>query len=382
MKRGADSPAKKAATCGRFFSYIRSFFPMQEECGDLDGVEGYLDTHSNEIKVFDRADGELTHQANTPPIDVSSQISKLPIDILALIFNKTPESGAAISPALRAVNHTFKRGYYHALKIRLNINESAFKKQQEEINYLLQNKSSILDRGCYELKQCFNQLEAINQKSVVDPVIAFQVREEALNQLNAKIICGKIDHATPESLDCTRCHLTRFPGRLFTAPAYRHHRDFWTKLKVLRISQNQLTSLPAEIGCLAALDNLTLHHNKVTVLPVEIGQLKLLQVLNLGHNQLTAVSEEIIQKLGSLRVLNIISNKISKIPSNLKEEILHTYDEVYLDFKVFALNDRNITIANMLETQISMQAGQEPSQNSGAIGKMSQIFGIQYMKKF
>ena len=67
------------------------------------------------------------------------------------------------------------------------------------------------------------------------------------------------------------------------------------------LNDNQLTSLPAEIGQLTSLEELFLQRNQLTSLPAEIGQLTSLTRLNLYDNQLTSVPAEIGQ-LTSLRV--------------------------------------------------------------------------------
>ena len=58
---------------------------------------------------------------------------------------------------------------------------------------------------------------------------------------------------------------------------------------MLYLDQNQLTSVPAEIGQLTALETLYLHENELTSAPAELGQLTSLRELNLGWNNLTSV---------------------------------------------------------------------------------------------
>ncbi|EMS89038.1 leucine-rich repeat domain-containing protein, partial [Leptospira noguchii] len=60
---------------------------------------------------------------------------------------------------------------------------------------------------------------------------------------------------------------------------------------------NQLKTLPKEIGQLKNLQELDLHNNQLATLPKEIGQLKNLQFLNLSQNQLSSKEKERIRKL-------------------------------------------------------------------------------------
>ena len=61
----------------------------------------------------------------------------------------------------------------------------------------------------------------------------------------------------------------------------------------LDLNDNQLTTVPAEIGQLTSLKGLGLWHNKLTSVPAEIGQLTSLEWLNLRENQLTRVPDSI-----------------------------------------------------------------------------------------
>ena len=79
---------------------------------------------------------------------------------------------------------------------------------------------------------------------------------------------------------------------------------------------NQLTSLPAEIGLLTSLRELCLRHNKLTSLPAEIGQLTSLRQLDFYGNRLTSVPAEIWQ-LTSLTYLNLGANELTSVPAEI-----------------------------------------------------------------
>jgi len=63
-------------------------------------------------------------------------------------------------------------------------------------------------------------------------------------------------------------------------------------LQELRLANNLLTALPAEIGLLRTLTSLDLSNNQLTVLPREISKLTGLTELLLYNNQLTVLPAE------------------------------------------------------------------------------------------
>ena len=65
-----------------------------------------------------------------------------------------------------------------------------------------------------------------------------------------------------------------------------------TRDTTLSLHNNQLSTLPPEIGQLTALRS-SLHDNQLTTLPPEIGPLAALRTLYLTGNQLTTLPPEI-----------------------------------------------------------------------------------------
>jgi leucine-rich repeat protein SHOC2 len=55
------------------------------------------------------------------------------------------------------------------------------------------------------------------------------------------------------------------------------------------LDQNQLTSVPAELGKLSSLSELYLSGNQLTSVPAALGNLSSLSELRLDQNQLTSV---------------------------------------------------------------------------------------------
>ena len=89
----------------------------------------------------------------------------------------------------------------------------------------------------------------------------------------------------------------------------------WNKLKDLHLDNNNLSSLPKEIGNLKNLETLHLDRNSVTSLPKEIGNLKNLEYLELYGSNLTSLPSSI----GNLKNLKLISIKGSILTSLPKE---------------------------------------------------------------
>ena len=60
---------------------------------------------------------------------------------------------------------------------------------------------------------------------------------------------------------------------------------------------------------------LRLDHNQLETLPAEIGELQLLEELSFSDNKLTEVPLPIFQKLGgSLKMLNMAENRVKHLP--------------------------------------------------------------------
>tara|TARA_B100000508_G_scaffold80794_1_gene62786 strand:+ start:3871 stop:4404 length:534 start_codon:yes stop_codon:yes gene_type:complete len=79
---------------------------------------------------------------------------------------------------------------------------------------------------------------------------------------------------------------------------------YLTRLKILNISDNNFTGVPAEVGQLSELEVLNLANNPVTGLPHEISKLKNLKILDLRGTQYSEYDLNIIQEsLPDLEVL-------------------------------------------------------------------------------
>ena len=90
-----------------------------------------------------------------------------------------------------------------------------------------------------------------------------------------------------------------------------------TDIKVLRLSNNEITSLPSEIGQLVNIEELYVDHNKLTgSLPGEIRKMENLLILDASHNNMTGVPAEIGQ-LKKLRRLDLSSNSLTALPNEI-----------------------------------------------------------------
>ncbi|MBS9462852.1 hypothetical protein KIM67_10550 [Flagellimonas sp. 389] len=88
------------------------------------------------------------------------------------------------------------------------------------------------------------------------------------------------------------------------------------KLVKLDIDGVGLDNLPATIGYLTNLENLSLKKNSLTLLPPEIGNLTSLQILDLDENSLTSLPPE-IGNLTSLVDLSLFKNSLTSLPSEI-----------------------------------------------------------------
>ncbi|KAL7980910.1 hypothetical protein Chor_002064 [Crotalus horridus] len=87
-------------------------------------------------------------------------------------------------------------------------------------------------------------------------------------------------------------------------------------IKVLDLHDNQLTSLPADIGQLISLQVLNVEKNVLKALPDSIGDLVQLQTLNLKGNKLKQLPST-LEGLRSLRTLDISENSVRELPQTL-----------------------------------------------------------------
>jgi len=118
-------------------------------------------------------------------------------------------------------------------------------------------------------------------------------------------------------------HLYAYRNRLTSLPE-----NLPASLTVLDAKENQLTSLPLELGHLTELRSLNLSKNQFDALPDNISQLRNLYLLKLSDNQLHALPDSISQ-LRNLTRLDLTLNRFTTVPDVLLDLPPHT--EVFLD---------------------------------------------------
>ncbi|MDO8492076.1 MAG: leucine-rich repeat domain-containing protein [bacterium] len=107
--------------------------------------------------------------------------------------------------------------------------------------------------------------------------------------------------------------------KLTKAPMYVFSR---TEIEELNLSNNELEgALQSQVGQLKNLKILNLSNNKFTGVPAEVGQLKNLEVLNLSNNLLTGLPYE-LGNLSKLKLLDLSGNNYSEQDlSKIKEKL-------------------------------------------------------------
>ena len=112
-------------------------------------------------------------------------------------------------------------------------------------------------------------------------------RIDLSNQNLSSVPIGIFDRTNSTELDVSGNHLS---GSL--QAEVRH----LANLRVLDLSDNNFTGVPAEIGQLSKLEILNLSGNPVTGLPLELGNLKNLRVLDLRNTEYSAFDLDIIRE--------------------------------------------------------------------------------------
>ncbi|NWW49414.1 LRSM1 ligase, partial [Pedionomus torquatus] len=135
--------------------------------------------------------------------------------------------------------------------------------------------------------------------------------DDARKRLEYQMCLAK-EAGAGDILDISKCELSEVPyGAFATCKVLQK--------KVLIIHTNNLTSLVPKSCSLLSLVTvkvLDLHNNQLASLPADIGQLMSLQVLNLERNLLKCLPQS-IGDLAQLQTLNVKGNKLKELPATV-----------------------------------------------------------------
>lgn len=109
-------------------------------------------------------------------------------------------------------------------------------------------------------------------------------------------------------LDLSNQNLTSIPAEVFSLK----------NLKTLKLSNNNISVIPREITKLRRLEKLDLSNNKLSNFYAKVCQLPKLKVLNLNNNYLKTIPKQ-IKDLNELRVLSIANNELTSLPKEFAE---------------------------------------------------------------
>ncbi|NWS66201.1 LRSM1 ligase, partial [Crotophaga sulcirostris] len=158
--------------------------------------------------------------------------------------------------------------------------------------------------------------------------------DDARKRLEYQMCLAK-EAGADDTLDISKCELSEVPyGAFATCKVLQKkvlilHTNNLTSLvpkscsllslitlKVLDLRDNQLASLPSDIGQLTSLQVLNLERNLLKCLPQSIGDLAQLQMLNVKGNKLKELPAT-VSGLRSLRILDLSENLLKELPRML-----------------------------------------------------------------
>jgi len=109
-----------------------------------------------------------------------------------------------------------------------------------------------------------------------------------------------------EALDLRNQHLSKLPDYVFD----------YVGLKVLLLSNNNLSYLPKKITRLKEITHLDASNNKIQELPEQISELLQLERLSLQNNFISKLPEDIVF-VKRLNTLDLTNNKLFSLPRNM-----------------------------------------------------------------
>lgn len=245
----------------------------------------------------------------------------------------------------RAVSRSFLRtidtnSYFHSLLnsdvFQADIQQLVLTKQdainlchsqQHEIDFLLANRDGILEKtgNNEQIAYCLDQLKSLSQN---ESYFNLCMRHKILNKINESIILtctllneDYIGDSKPghDILDCSGLFLTRFPTAILDIARHQSHFDF--QIKILNLSNNQLTHLPCNIQKLKELYSCNISNNQICQLPMSITTLSKVCSFNARNNHLTDLPNN-LKEMKNLYILDICDNCLTEIPEDLGDVAL------------------------------------------------------------
>ncbi|KAF9115323.1 hypothetical protein BGX27_008203 [Mortierella sp. AM989] len=123
-----------------------------------------------------------------------------------------------------------------------------------------------------------------------------------------------------------------------------------TKLKILAMESNSLTTLPETMGRLGNLCELRLSDNNLRVLPESIGSIRTLQVLALRSNLLEKLPES-WKDMENLSTLDLACNQLTSLPSDIVRLPKLTHLDLH-DNQIQALPEKIGQLSNLVVLQL------------------------------
>ncbi len=135
--------------------------------------------------------------------------------------------------------------------------------------------------------------------------------QEILTSIPKELLSGQVLYDRISILNLSNSQLSHIPLIASTQSSIFKQLP---SLRVLRLNNNSLTSIPPDIGLCTSLEFIYLQHNQLVQLPDEIGNLSNLQSLQLHQNNLISLPETLFQ-LKRLNKITLEDNKA--LPSTL-----------------------------------------------------------------
>ena len=174
-----------------------------------------------------------------------------------------------------------------------------------------------------EPEQIFDESE-VTEEPVVNKT-TIQTKEDAPEEDTPEDVADDVVDdvvvSSSRTIDLSGRGLTKAPGNIFNE----------TNTEELNLSNNQLDgALQAEVRHLQNLRVLDLSDNQFTGVPAEVGQLSKLEILDLSNNKLTGLPHE-LGNLSNLKLLNLRGNQYSEFDLNIIRQGLPSNTRIETD---------------------------------------------------